>query len=142
MTGKIYAYLGRNAASISFPTSTTDGAKGGSLRQLGAVPLCRYVPAHRKNFSLAKSNVITDPVYQQIIERSSFFGKTVVISDIINYDEDEGKKKVKVYEEVTNFAEACQILKNEYGIKAQQLKSPAGARQLAKAYNVEFPNWK
>lgn len=138
MTGKIYAYLGRNAASISFPTSTTDGAKGGSLR----VDFTGGNINDRKNFSLAKSNVITDPVYQQIIERSSFFGKTVVITDIINYDEDEGKKKVKVYEEVTNFAEACQILKNEYGIKAQQLKSPAGARQLAKAYNVEFPNWK
>lgn len=137
MTGKIYAYLGKNAASIDFPTSN-DGANKGTLH----VDFTGGNIIDRKSFALAKSKVITDPVLQMIIEKSPFFGKTVVIADVINYEDAEAEKKEKEYTEVTNFAEACQILKNEYGIKAQQLKSPAGARQLAKSLGIVFPNWK
>lgn len=132
MTTKVYAFLGRNSASLDFPVAQNGSVKidftGGNIYDTKA-----YAPA--------RTRPISDPAVQAVIENSAYFGKQVILYDSTEHESEDVATKVKEYPDVTNFAEACAVLKSEYGVKAQQLRSPAGVRNLASSLFVAFPNW-
>ena len=133
MIVKTYAYLGKNTASICIPVS--DGGslcvefKGGNIFSNTA-------------YSLAKSKPIVDPVIQDVIENSEYFNKSIILVESREALDPGTPIPMKDYPDVTNFAEACTVLKQEYQAKASQLKAPSMARAYAESVHVSFSNWK
>lgn len=132
MISKVYAYLGKNQASIDIPTGSKGYVKveftGGNVND-------------RFNYSMAKTKPITNPAVQAVIENSPFFGNKIILVSETDSKAIEEARKVKEHPEITNFAEAVALLKSEYQVKAAQLRSAATVRAQANALNIAFPNW-
>ena len=133
MTSKIYAFIGKNYATIDVYNS-----KHGRI-QISFTGGDMY---NKMNYTPAKTKPISDPVLQELIEQSPFFGKNVILYE--KYETAEPKDQTDVLTEVpevTDFTEACEYMKEKHGAKATQLKSPAGVRKLANSFGISFPNW-
>lgn len=133
MATKIYAYKGLNHVSQDFPVSHSGSItvvfSGGNIHD-------------RKDYRMATTKAITDPVVQEIIEHSPLFGSKVILAQVIEDTKPSvSASNMKEYPDVTNFAEACSFLKSEFQVKASLLRSPNGVRNLANSMNISFPNW-
>ena len=106
----------------------------------------------------------SDPVIQDVIERSKFFGKVIFIDKVYGTvapvssapavapatAPKKGKGKVaetkgselKVMEEVKTIADAASVLIAEGASAAEIDGSVAGAIKVAKKYGISFPNLK
>jgi len=133
MTSKIYAYIGKNFATIDVYNS-----RHGRI-QISFTGGDMY---NKLNYTPAKTKPISDPVLQELIEKSPYFGKNVILYE--KYETEEQKsdnEPLTEIAEVTDFVSACEYLKENHGAKATQLKSPAGVKKLAYSIGISFPNW-
>lgn len=88
----------------------------------------------------------SDPITQAIIENSPLFGSHIFLKDVYGQEEvveeDISEKKDPiVYEDVTTFEEVVSILKSNYGVKAQSLRTSASVQKVANSLGIVFPNY-
>lgn len=91
---------------------------------------------------------------QDAIEANNLFGNVIKLQSIIGAEKEDNKEAtlfadaeaettaVKEYADVTRLAEAAHILATEYGVDASAIKRKAAIIEVAKNYNVSFPNLK
>lgn len=92
--------------------------------------------------------VTSDKDIQSAIEGNSRFKKGLIATDEKKNTASESNEysnivnsTKKSYPEVTDIQEAVEILKNEYNVTHQRLRTPKAVKKQAELNNVSFPNW-
>lgn len=86
----------------------------------------------------------TDEEMQKAIENSNAFKKGLIVTPggaIANTDV-KSTDEPKSYPDITDFQEAADILKKEYGVAHQSVRSPEAILKKAQELNVSFPDLK
>lgn len=81
---------------------------------------------------------------QNSIEGTQYFKQGKIAFENIGEQEkeadEEEPKKIKSYDNVATIQEAIEVLRYEYGVTQNKLRTPEAVKLQAIANNVEFPN--
>lgn len=100
--------------------------------------IIRYVSFTDEN----KTFVTSDEVEQTALESLESFGTLYkLVEETVCIPEDV-KRELSIYEEVTSLSEAKDVLRTDFDISHQQLRTPASIMAKAEELKISFPNLK
>ncbi len=89
-----------------------------------------------------KTFITIDEVEQTALESLGSFGTLYKLVEETVYIPEDVKRELSIYEEVTSLSEAKDVLRTDFDISHQQLRTPASIMAKAEELKISFPNLK
>ena len=89
-----------------------------------------------------KTFITVDEVEQTALESLGSFGTLYKLVETVESKPVETKREPSEYAEVTSLSEAKDVLRTDFEVSHQQLRTPASIMAKAEELNISFPNLK